>query len=350
MGHARIFSTAALLMLLGSSVDTVVNAAPIVVNGATFDAPSSCQVAQTALVCKADAQQFELWVTRKPMDAAVKPTDSFVRKMEYFTEQHQGAVVTILRSTSNDGFTQFSGYGGYSALGASMAGKGVVSSPTVQFASVLHQDEIWDFMEVVATRTPAVDELSVALQRSLVLPAPPVVQAPLLVTAAPEVAKKAEGSPLTATYASKLVSLELPGYLAADVLEDTTERLLVSFRHKTRPTAGPNLVISLRAPNDPTATTSSIVKLRKDALTATMRGPIQSVDINKLGELQGAGFALVGTPDKAKGGSGVESLETTFATNVGERVLEIRLTAEQQYASDARAVWSSLVRSITLKK
>ena len=345
MGHARIFSTALPMLLLGS----IANAAPIVVNGATFDAPSFCQAAQKALVCKVDGQQFELWVTRKPMDAAVKPSDSFVRKMEYFTEQHQGAVVTILRSTSNDGFTQFSGYGGYSALGASMAGKGVVSSPTVQFASVLHHDEIWDFMEVVATRTPRIDELSVALQRSLVLPAPPVIQATLAV-AAPEVTKKAEGSPLAATFTAKLVSLELPGYLEADVLEDTTERLQVSFKHKTRPTAGPNLMISLRAPSDPTATTTSIVKLRKDAMTATMRGPIQSVEINKLSELQGAGFALVGTPDKAKGWSGVESLETTFAATVGERLLEIRLTAEQQYAPDARAVWSSLVRSITVSK
>ena len=349
MGHAQISSTALLLMLLGSSVDTVVNAAPTVVNGATFDAPSSCQAAQTALVCKVDAQQFELWVTRKPMGAAIKPTDSFVRKMEYFTEQHQGAVVNILRSTSNDGFTQFSDYGGYSALGASMAGKGIVSSPTVQFASVLHQDEIWEFLEVVATRTPAIDTLSTALQRSLVLPAPPVVQAPLA-AAEPEVAKKAEGSPLAVTFTSRLLSLELPGYLKADVLEDTTERLQVSFKHKTRPTAGPNLVISLRAPNDPTTTTASIVKLRKDALTAMIRGPIQSVEINKLSELQGAGFALVGTPDRAKGGSGVESLETTFAANVGERILEIRLTAEQQYAPDARAVWSSLVRSITVRK
>lgn len=349
MGNAQISSTALLLMLLGSSVDTVVNAAPIVVNGATFDAPSSCQAAQTALVCKVDAQQFELWVTRKPMGAAIKPTDSFVRKMEYFTEQHQGAVVNILRSTSNDGFTQSSDYGGYSALGASMAGKGIVSSPTVQFASVLHQDEIWEFLEVVATRTPAIDTLSTALQRSLVLPAPPVVRAPLA-AAEPEVAKKAEGSPLAVTFTSRLLSLELPGYLKADVLEDTTERLQVSFKHKTRPTAGPNLVISLRAPNDPTTTTASIVKLRKDALTAMIRGPIQSVEINKLSELQGAGFALVGTPDRAKGGSGVESLETTFAANVGERILEIRLTAEQQYAPDARAVWSSLVRSITVRK
>ena len=108
------------------------NAATVVVNGASFDAPASCQSVQTALVCKVDEQQLELWVTRKTMGDTIKPTDSFVRKMDYFLEQHQAAVVTILRSTSNDGFTQFSDYGGYAALGASMAGKGVITSPTVR--------------------------------------------------------------------------------------------------------------------------------------------------------------------------------------------------------------------------
>ena len=271
MSHARIFAAALMLILSGSFVGTDVNAAPIVVNGATFDAPSSCQSAQTALVCKVDAQQLELWVTRKTMGAAIKPTDSFMRKMEYFTEQHQGAVVNILRSTSNDGFTQFSDYGGYSALGASMAGKGVVSSPTVRFASVLHDDEIWEFLEVVATRTPAIDALSTALRRSLVLPAARVVQAPVMAVA-PEVPKKVDGSPLVATFNGKLLALELPGYLDADVLEDTTERLQVSFRHKTRPTAGPNLVISLRAPNDPTATTASIESERSEAKKKAVLG------------------------------------------------------------------------------
>ncbi len=345
MGHARIFAAAA---LLGLSVSAVVHAAPLVINGVTFEAPESCQAAQTTLVCKVDGQQFELWVTRKPMDAAIKPTDSFVRKMEYFTEQHQGAVVNILRSTSNDGFTAFSDYGSYSALGASMPGKGVVTSPTVRFASVLHDDEIWEFLEVVATRTPAIDALATELRRLMVLPTAPVAQASA-VLAAPEVPKKLEGSPLVATFTGKLLSLELPGYLEAVVLEDTTDSLRVTFKHKTRPTAGPNLAISLRAPKD-NQTAASIVKERKDALTATMAGPTESVEINKLGAINGAGFALVGTPNKAKGFSGVESLETNFAASVGDRVLEVQLTTEQQYASDARVVWSSLVRSITLGK
>ena len=347
MGHALNF--AAVVLLLGTSAGTVVNAAPIVVNGATFEAPSSCQSVQTALVCKVDEQQLELWVTRKAMGATINSTDSFVRKMEYFTEQHRGAVVNLLRITASDKFTQFSELGSYSALGASMAGKGVVTSPTVRFASVLHDDEIWEFLEVVAARTPVIDALSAALQKSLKLPQTPAIKAPVSV-ATSEAPKKAEGSPLAATFTGKLLSLELPGYLDADVLEDTAESLQVTFKHKIRPTAGPNLVINLREPKDKQTTLASIVKQRKDAMMATMIGQTQSIEVNKLGEINGAGFALVGTPDKAKGWSGVESLETTFAANVGERVLEVRLTADQQYSSDARIVWSSLVRSITLVK
>lgn len=346
MGYARNFVA---VLVLNAFAAAAVDAAPALINGATFDAPALCQPVQTALVCKVDEQQLELWVTRKAMGATIKPTDSFVRKMEYFTEQHQGAVVNILRSTSNDGFTPFSDYGSYSALGASMAGKGVVSSPTVRFASVLHDDEIWEFLEVVATRTPAVEALATALRRSLVLPAAPTVEAPT-VAAAPEVPKKADSSPLVATFTSKLLSLELPGYLSAEVTEDTTESLQVTFKHKTRPTAGPNLSVSLRAPKDKSATLTSIIKQRKDAITATMTGQTQSVEINKLGEINGAGFALAGTPDKRKGLSGVEALETTFAANVGDRVLEVRLAAEQQYSSEARVVWSSLARSIAFVK
>ena len=152
------------------------------------------------------------------------------------------------------------------------------------------------------------------------------------------------------TFTSKLLSLELPGYLGADVLEDTLEGLQVSFKHKTRATGGPNVFISLRAPKDKAATLTSVITQKKEAMTALMTGSTQSVDINKLGEINGAGFALVGTPAKAKGGSGVEFLETTFLAPVSERLLEVRLSAEQQYSSEARVVWSSIARSITLVK
>ena len=43
------------------------SAAPVTINGATFDAPGVCQSADRALVCKVDGQQLELWVTRKPL-------------------------------------------------------------------------------------------------------------------------------------------------------------------------------------------------------------------------------------------------------------------------------------------
>lgn len=346
MGYVRTFVAA---LLLSSSSMTAVNAVPIVVNGATFDAPATCQSVQTALVCKVDEQQLELWVTRKTMGATIKPTDSFVRKMEYFTGQHQAAVVNILRSTSNDVFAPFSDYGSYSALGASMAGKGVVTSPTVRFASVLHDDEIWEFLEVVATRTSAIEALSTALRQSLLLPTAPVVES-AVVAVVPVMPKREDSSPLVATFASKLLSLELPGYLGADVLEDTPESLQVTFKHKTRSAAGPNLSISLGAPKDKTATLTSMVKARKDAMAAIMTGQTQSVEINKLGEINGAGFALVGTTDKQKGRAGVELLETIFTANIGDRVLDIRISAEQQYSSDARVVWSSLARSITFVK
>ena len=79
-----------------------------------------------------------------------------------------------------------------------------------------------------------------------------------------------------------------------------------------------------------------------------MTGQTASVDINKLGPLNGAGFALVGVPDPKKGLSGVESFETTFASEVNGRLLEVRLTAEQQYSSDARVVWAMLAQSLKL--
>lgn len=158
MGHPLrpvAAATLAAVALAAASIGTVLHAAPVTVNGATFDAPASCQAAGGALVCKVDEQQMELWVKRKPLAADIKPTDSLVRKMAYFNELHQSAVSGIMRATANDKSTPFTNYGKYSALGAAMAGKGVVTSPTVRFASVLQGDEVWEFMEVVAARTPA---------------------------------------------------------------------------------------------------------------------------------------------------------------------------------------------------
>lgn len=345
MAHLR--STVATLFFVASHAATL-HALPVTINGATFDAPASCAAAEGALVCKEDGQQLELWVYRKPLAPSVAPGDSLVRKMGYFNELHETAVSNIMRSTNNDKATPFSTYGNYAAVGSAMAGKGVVTSPTARFASVLHGDEIWQFLEVVATRTPAIGALAASLQRSLVLPALPEPQAPVA-AATPEASTTVDGSPLVATFTSKLLTLALPGYLNPVVVEDTADSLQVNFNHKTRKTAGPNLLINLRAPKD-RLTVAAIVKARKEAATTTMTGRTESIELSKLGEISGAGFALIGTPVRSKGVSGAELLETTFVANVGDRVLEVRLTAEQQFSSEARVVWASLVNSITINK
>ena len=359
MGHLRSLAVVALAVLSGSAV---LNAAPVTVNGASFDAPAACQSAEGALVCKVDGQQLEIWVKRRPLSPDVAATDSFVRKMKYFTELHQAAVVDILRTTSNDAFAQFSNYGKYSALGAAMPGKGVAASPAVLFASVLHEEEIWEFLEVVARRTVIVDSMSADLQKTLVLPAappaiPPPPQTPVAtaVPAAPAIPppgtqNRVEGSPLVVAYASKLLSLEHPGYLTAVVLEDSTESVSVTFKHKTRVSGGPTLAITLRPTRDKQATAAIVARERREMVTGTMVGQTASVELNKLGAINGVGFALIGVPDRKKGLSGVESLETTFAADVGDRVLEVRLTAEQQYSSDARVVWAMLAGSIKVGK
>lgn len=358
MGHRLCLAATA---LAATFVSAALHAAPVTVNGAVFDAPPSCQAADGALVCKVDNLQLELWVKRKPLTPEVQPTDTFVRKMMYFHRLHDAAVGSIMRATANDKATPFSSYGSYSALGSAMPGSGAVTSPTVRFASILHDDDIWEFLEVVAARTPAVDALSADLQRSLVLPAAPApaptpaspaASAPVTAAAVetvppPPPVKVNPGSPLVATFTGKLLRFEHPGYLEPVVTEDSVDSLSVTFRHKTRPAAGPNLAISLRAPKEK-QTATTLVRERREALMATMAGAPVSVDINKLGAIEGAGFALIGVPDPKKGLSGVESLETTFATDTGGRLLEIRLTSEQQYSPEARVVWATLAQSLRL--
>ena len=359
MAQPRSLAAATWALLSGCAL---VSAATVTINGATFDAPSSCQPSAATLVCKLDGQQLEVWVYRRALSANVMSPASMVRKLAYVNSLHETAVSNIMRSTGNDAATAFSTYGAYSAVGSAMAGKGEVSAPTVRFASVLHEEEVWEFLEVVARRTPAVESLAADLQRTLVLPTTqPVAPSPLPtvsteplaatppVVAPPEVPTRVGGSPLVATYSGTLLSFEHPGYLDPVVTEDSADSLLVNFKHKTRPRGGPSLLISLRTPKDK-QTTALIVELRKQSVAGTMAGETASVEINKLGPIDGIGFALIGVPDSKKGLSGVESLETTFAANAGDRVLEVRLTAEQQYSSDARLVWAMLARSIKLGK
>ena len=349
----------ALLTSLSASVPG--SAATFVIKGASLDAPSTCETAEGALVCKVDGQQFELWIARKPLAPRLLPADTMARKMAYFTEIHDIAVKSIFQSTANDKSTPFSSYGSYAAMGAAMPGSGAVSSPAVRFASVLHEEDIWEFLEIVAKRTPAIDALSAALQRTLKLPAAalaPVVAAvasPAASQAPPEPAKPVASvvAPYP-TFSSALISLQYPDFLEPVVMENTATAVKVNFVDKSRP-RGPNLMITLRAPNDTRnaeklEAAAVVIKARKDALMATMAGKSASVDVNALGEIKGFGFALLGVPDVKKGLSGIESFETTFAADTAHGLLEVRLGAEQKFNIDTQTVWALLAKSIRLGK
>ena len=360
MDYTRRF---ALFSVATVCASTALHATPVTIKGAMLDAPAACEVAGGALVCKLDGQQFELWITRKPLAANMARGDTMARKMLYFSEIHEMAVNSIAQSTANDKVTPFSVYGSYSALGSAMPGNGVPKSPAVRFAQVLHDEEIWEFLEVVATRTPAIDSLADALQRSLKLPS--IAPVPLAATnARPEPTKAAAAStpsmvaddiralaPTTTEprFSGPLLSMQYPDFLEPVVIENTVTRFAVNFKHKHR-AGGPNLMVSLRAPKDKTETAAAVVKARKDALTATMTGESGSVEVNTLGDIKGTGFAMIGVPDAKKGLSGVESIETTFAADLTQGLLEVRLGSEQKYATDTRAVWSLLVKSITPAK
>ncbi len=338
MRHLPSFVVGLLSMAFGC---TAVHAAPIVITGATFDAPASCASADDALVCKVDNQQFELWVTRKPLTPQTVAAEPMARKMQRFSEVHEAAVANIMRSTRNDKNTPFTTYGSYSALGAALPGNGTPASPAVRFASVLHDEEIWEFLEVVATRSAAVDALSNALQGSLELPSSPVSTK---VSAAATPTK-----PAIPKVSGPLLSVEYPEFLMPEVIENSTARFYVNFKHKSR-AGGPNLMIDLRAPKDKSDTASSIIAARKNGLTAMMAGQSGSVDVNSLGEIKGVGFAFIGVPDAKKGLSGVETIETTFASDTAKGLLEVRLGAEQRYTTDTRDVWTLLAKSIKLGK
>ena len=142
--------------------------APLTLDGATFDAPASCQLTGGALVCKEDGQQLELWVYRTPLKAASMET--LANKMSRVAETHQAALKNISANADSAATSSFSSYGNYAVNGSRIAGKGVVSAPSVALATLLNGDDIFQIIEVVAQRTPRIEALTAALQRSLKLP------------------------------------------------------------------------------------------------------------------------------------------------------------------------------------
>lgn len=335
-------------------------AAPVSLNGATFEAPAACVSADGALVCKVDNQQFELWVNRKPLAPNVEPSDPMAKKMAYFTEVHEAAVGNIMRTTNNEAATQFSNYGTYSAMGSALPGKGVPTSPAVRFASVLHNEEIWEFMEVVAARSATIEALSKSLQASLKLPAakpvaaatPTDKTAPAAAKAAPVASTPSDSSVIVppapdATFKSQLLTLQYPTFLEPIVVEDTATALSVKFRHTSR-AAGPHLTLVVRATVDKLGA-GVVAAQRKAAIEAAMVGKSASVPVTKLASINGAGFALLGVPDPAKGLSGVETIETLFVGDVDGRQLEARVTSEQKFSGEAQAVWGLMSKSLQLR-
>lgn len=358
-----------LVLPIAAMNGTPASAARLTVNGAQFDAPASCFVAEGALVCKTDGQQFELWITRKPLAPNVAATQSFVRKMAYFTGVHDNALATLLRTTGNESSTPFTSYGPYAALGALLPGKGAATSPAIRFASVLHGEEIWEFIEVVLTRTAAIEALSTGLQASLKLPEikpaptataatstpspipaqPPAAAAPS--TAATPPVAVADNAP-DATFNHKRLSLQYPTFVQPQVVEDSKDALVVEFKHTTR-ASGPHLTLTLRPlPSTASATSNgkpaNLIAARKAELEKAMAGKGASVAINALGSIKGTGFAMIGVTASAAT-QGVESIETNFAAEINGSVLSVRLNADQKNAGEAQAVWGLLSRSLTLR-
>jgi hypothetical protein len=341
--------------------NTLLYGDPITIKGARFDAPPACLLAEGALVCKLDGQQFELSVERAPLSKTDTLTNSYMQRLAVFSNTHETSVSAIKRSTANDTTTPFNAYGSYSALGSAMPGKGSPASPAVHFASILHEGDVWEFMEIVAVRTPAIEMLAKSLRESLVLPAPtpdPVAKtnatassvSPATTNVAQLIAPESE-SLTVATFTSALLSLQYPRFLEPVVLENTAESVVVNFKHRTR-AAGPHLSITLRAPVDKKSAVV-IANEKKSALEATLAPGGGSVDINTLGSISGTGHAIIGAPDAKKGLSGIESLETIFFADTKDakaRRLDIRLNAEQKYMEDTQSVWVLLAKSIVLKK
>lgn len=343
MSYVHRFAVPSLVALMMASPPLM--AAPLTINGATFDAPTSCKLAEGALVCKDGSQQLELWVYRKPLAVPVVLAERATRRAQAFTEFHETAINNIVRSTGNDRGTPFASYGRYAVVGTAMAGKGEVTRPSIRIASLLGDDEMWQFVEVVATRTPEIEALATALQRSLVLPA----SVALASASAPSVSASDSGA---ATFSGKLATFQYPDFLDRVLAEDSSTALHVGFKHKAR-AGGPNVTLSVRTVVDKgvtaTAATAANSQRRRQSV-AVMAAGSAVVDVKKLGSINGTGYALIGTPDAAKGFSGVESIETAFAADVDGRLLEVRLTGEQKYAADVEQVWLLLAKSIKLNK
>ena len=348
---------------------TVAFAAPVMVNGARFDAPQDCKPSERALVCKVEGQQLELWINRKLVTDYLEPDQPFAQKMAWFQGLHETAVTSVMRSTFNDKRSSFSNYGNYPALGTALPGKGSASSPAVRFASVLYEDSYWEILEVTAARTPAIDGLSASLERSLQLPkADPAKQpiakkspsAPAVAadtpttgdtasgTPAPPAVPDAGASPLSTTFNATALSFDHPGYMATKVITDNAGDYAVQLTHKTRKTGGPSATIRWQMPAASVAATAQAAALR-DAHITEFGAPPQTASMSRFGNVQGQGYVLLAVPKPAEGVLPTETLYTLFVADINGGRLEVRMAAEQAYASEAQTVWAMIAQTLAFK-
>ncbi|TAG45393.1 MAG: hypothetical protein EAZ30_15935 [Betaproteobacteria bacterium] len=350
------------------------NAAIVKINGASFDAPETCQAAADAIVCTIDGQQLELSVHRQPFAAGSDAADSLVKRGAAMQELHAGVVASLMKGTSSLYSTAFDTYGKNSALGTVMAGRGEVSAPSARVATLYSNGELWQILEVVAKRTPTIEALSEALAKSLTLPpatvapasppavvastAPPAspianspkpVPAPAPVAVAAPSTQPTEAAPVEPiqTFQNAMLSFQYLSDMALTTEGDGKQSTLITLKHKTR-IGRPGLVIALRETKDSTDTAEAAISAQRAAALASMGSP-RVLAINKLGALDGTGFAAIGTPSARRGGSGIESFESNFATVINGKLLTVTLTSEQKYSEDMEFVWSLLARSLVVK-
>lgn len=360
-----------IVAVVGATVATALCAAPLKINGAGFDAPDTCQVASDALVCNVDGQQLEISVHRQPFAAGTGLADSVVKRGAALQELHRDVVAGLMRGTSSPSNTSFDTYGKLSVLGTLMPGRGEVAAPSARVTTLYSNGELWQILEVIARRTPAVEALTEALAKSLVLPpATPVVAAtaptsnppkstPPLATAS-TIAPSAVTPPLAPstnqpepplepvqTFQHPILSFQYPSELAVTKEAGGTNSVTLTLKHPTRP-GRPGLRISLSELKGAEDTADAFITARKADLTKRMRSPA-TVAVNKLGDLSGAGYASIGTTPAQPSGGGIELFECTFAAVIKGKLLTVTLTSEQKFSEDAQYLWGMLGKSLVVR-
>ncbi|MBS0312607.1 MAG: hypothetical protein JSS05_00295 [Proteobacteria bacterium] len=358
-----------------SSLLIAANAAPVTLHEARFDLPPSCRLAQErAIACLIGGEQFELWVTRKPLAPALASSAAATERAEWLRSTHEEALGHVMQSTFNSTApSRFERYGKYAALGAALPGNGTRASPAVTFASLIAGDSYWEFLEVVAVRNAATDAVAAALRASLQLPgaepepssaplgtatdaaaAPrladtngttPAAQAP---SPSPERAPDIGASPLSTRFEHARLAFEHPGYLRTRVLREEAGELAVELAPKTRERGGPVITVTLRASaGEPVARQAETLRERAEA---AFSGRASAIEFKRFGAIEGSGVALLGMVKPAPKAAAIEALRTLFVGDTEGARLTVELSADQAYGAEAQSAWAQLAGSLRVRR